>query len=291
MTTSHALTSKAMTANMTVGMWMATRLDKGASAELTVRAGAKPDAARVNKHLIDKEALAPIVRACGALRTHFHEHTMPWKDNGDRILTRKMFTTFIERHNRLAEQFEAAVDHFVRSEYPKEIQRAAFRMGSMFKPEDYPEPIRLRGKFYVVLGIDAITTSGDFRVELDDATVAKVRAEIDTASEHRVKAAMADIWERLVSAVSHAQSRLSDPEQRFQSTTLTNVSDLLVIADAMNLTDDPNLTSICHELDQIFGSVSATDIRKDASMRSAVATEAEEIVEKMKGFAAVFNPS
>lgn len=290
MTTAHALTTKAMTVNLTLGLWQAQRLDKGASQEVTTRAGASADAARVNKHLINKEALAPVITAGGALRTHFYEHTMPWKDNGDRILTRKMYLKFVNEHEELAAKFRGAVDKFLDEDYPREIARAEFRMGELFRRDDYPEASKLRHKFYVSLGIDAITSSGDFRVELDEAELAKVRAEIDASAEARVKAAMSDVWNRLLATVGHIQSTLGTPDKVFRNSTLTNVIDLISMSEGLNLVDDPNLTAVCAELDQIFGSCDAKDLRNDATMRGAVATEAEAIVEKMRGFAALFDP-
>ena len=91
----HALTQKAMVMNLSIGIWQGYRLDKDASRKVTEDAGAMSDAARVNKHLVPKESLAAIVTAQNTIRTHFYSNTLPWRDNGDRLMTRKLFMTFI----------------------------------------------------------------------------------------------------------------------------------------------------------------------------------------------------
>jgi hypothetical protein len=79
---------------------------QGSESKVTKDAGADSDAARVNKHLVPKQALADVVSAGSAIRTHLYLKTLPWKDNGDRLLTRKMFLGFIEEHERLVGEFD-----------------------------------------------------------------------------------------------------------------------------------------------------------------------------------------
>lgn len=286
--TMHTLATKAMTVNLTIGLWQGHRLDKSASADVTERAGANPDAARVNKLLVTKDSLAAVGTAGNALRTHFYTNTLPWRDNGDRVLTRQLYLKFIEQHEALKGAYSDAVEKFLTEDYPREIQRAEFRMGTLFNPDDYPTAGKLRGKFYVALEIAPITTSGDFRVELDAKHVEQLRNEMDVAAEARVKTAMQSVWQKLFDAVKHAQERLAVPEGRLYDTTVTNITDLIELAPGLNLTDDPQLVSICKEIDDVFGSTTTKELRKDSSMRSAVATEAEEILEKMRGFQNIF---
>ena len=50
-----------MTLDLTMGVWLGYRLDKEASRQVTDNANAEADAARVNKHLVPKAALAKVV--------------------------------------------------------------------------------------------------------------------------------------------------------------------------------------------------------------------------------------
>jgi hypothetical protein len=90
-----SITKNAMVLNLQIGIWQGHRLDKEASRKVTEEANANADAARVNKHLVPKDALKAITAASTAVRAHFYSKTLPWKDNGDRLLTRLLFCDFI----------------------------------------------------------------------------------------------------------------------------------------------------------------------------------------------------
>lgn len=284
----HALIERAMVANLSIGIWQGYRLDKEASAKVTKAAGAKADAARVNKHLVPKEALAPVVTASGAIRTHFYEKTMPWRDNGDRILTRKLYMDFIQEHERLVTEFKRAVAHFLDVDYAKAIEQASFRMGELFKREDYPRIEELRHRFYCRLDIDAITTKDDFRVAIDDEHVAKIKASMEAAAEARFQAATADIWRRISEAVTRAHERLAKPDAVFQASTIENVQSLIDLLPGLNVLDDPNIEGIRKMIEKSFTGADAVEIRKDPAHRQELAGETKAIMDKMAGFMSAF---
>lgn len=284
----HALAEKAMTMNLAIGFWAGYRLDREASRKVTSDAGASADAARVNKHLIPKEALAPIVTAQNAIRAHFYENTLPWRDNGDRLMTRKLFLTFIPAHEALVRDFNDAVTNFLDNEYPSAIEKAAFRMGSMFNRDDYPPKSVLRSKFYATLEIDAITTAGDFRVQIDQEHVDKVRASMEKAAEARFQAATADIWRRMAETVGYFQQRMADPKAVFRDSTVTNIGEMLDLIPGLNVLDDPQIEAVRSAIAKAFGNLDAKDIRRDPDHRAQLASDAQAIMDKMGGFMKAF---
>ena len=106
-----------MVVNLQVGVWLGYRLDKTTTRRVTEEADAAPDAARVNKHLVPKEALSDIVSCAGSIHRHFYDRTLPWKDNGDRLLTRRISLDFIQEHEELATKFNSAVREFITRKY------------------------------------------------------------------------------------------------------------------------------------------------------------------------------
>lgn len=284
----HALTEKAMVMNLSIGIWAGYRLDREATRKVTTDAGASADAARVNKHLVPKEATAPIVTAQNAVRSHFYDNTLPWRDNGDRLMTRKLFLTFMPEHEKLKREFTDAVEKFLTVDYPSAIEKAAFRMGSMFNRDDYPPAGVLRGKFYVNLEIDAISTANDFRVQIDQEHVDKVKASMEAAAERRFQAATADIWKRMADTVSYFHDRMADPKAVFRDSTVTNISDLLDLIPGLNVLDDPQIETVRAAIAKSFGNLDAKDIRKDPAHRAELAGEAKAIMDKMSGFMNAF---
>lgn len=284
----HALTERAMIANLTIGLWQGYRLDKEASRKVTEEAGAKLDAARVNKHLVPKEALAPIVSAAGAVRTHFYDNTLPWRDNGDRILTRKCYLTFIQAHETLVNEFKDAVSKFLDETYPSAIEQAEFRMGDLFKREDYPRASDLRHRFYINLDFDAVTTANDFRVQIDQASVDRIKASMESAAEQRMQAAMADVWRRMGEAISYFHDRMAKPDAVFRDSTVNNVQDLIDQIPGLNVLDDPNVEAVRAMIAKNLGGIDAKAIRKDPELREELAGEAKAILDRMSGFIKAF---
>lgn len=283
-----SITTHCMTVSLHMGVWKGYRLDKQASADVTQRASAAGDAARVNKHLVPKDALKNVETAANAIRLHFHKHTLPWKDNGDRLLTRAMYFVFMPEHGALVHTFRQAVEEFVTTTYPSAREQAAFRMGKLFNPEDYPHPDELRQRFYVRMDTDVVTTANDFRVEIDEAHAQQIRGDIERAVESRITGAMMDVWTRIADTVGHFASKMADPNSIFRDSTVENLEELIRLLPALNVTNDPHITAL-HEamLDRLTG-YQPKDLRKSKASRAQAAKDAQAIMDQMSGFMAAF---
>jgi hypothetical protein len=283
-----SIATKCMTANLSISVWTGHRLDKDASRRVTEDAGAALDAARVNKHLIPKDALKGIVAAQGALRTHFYTNTLPWKDNGDRLLTRKRYQPFIEEHERLKSKFDAAVTDFLDTTYLRARESAAFRMGEMFRADDYPSVAALRRRFQVVLDIDVVTEANDFRVQIDTEAQERVKEVLEASMRHRLEQATKDAWERLADAVARMVERLGTKDAVFRNSMLENIAEVAAILPDLNVTDDPDLNRLCAIVrDQLVGHDPAV-LRTDMDERARVAAAAQSIYDEIGGLMRAF---
>lgn len=282
-----SITEKAMVLNLQIGIWQGYRLDKEASRKVVEDAGADSDAARVNKHLVPKESLKPIVSASSAVRSHFYEKTLPWKDNGDRLLTRVMFRDFIEVHEGLVGTFKDAVEDFLADGYVQARAKAEFRMGDLFNPNDYPAPETLRRRFYIGMDIDPVTAAGDFRVEIDDDQLASVRKTMEDAMSQRLNRAMRDVWGRLSEVVGHFAAKMGS-DDIFRDATVRNIEELVDILPGLNVMDDPDLAAIAAEVKAKLTGIDPKDLRKQPDVRSQAAQDAKEIMERMSGFMGAF---
>lgn len=280
-----SITTKAMVLNLQIGIWQGYRLDKEASRKVTSDANADNDAARVNKHLVPKEALKPVVSAAGAVRTHFYTKTLPWKDNGDRLLTRIMFLDFIQEHEKLVGEFNDSVDTFLTESYPAAREQAEFRMGDLFKGDDYPSAASLRQRFYVNMDIDAVTESGDFRVEMDAEQLDTVRSSMEEAMRGRISRAMQDVWTRLSEVVGHFAKKMGT-DDIFRDTTVRNIEELVDMLPGLNVLDDPDLARMGEEIKAKLAGLDPKELRKDKDVRSQAAKDAADIMERMGGFMA-----
>lgn len=282
-----SIVTKAMVLNLQIGIWKGYRLDKEASAKVVKDAGADSDAARVNKHLVPKESLKDIESAANAVRAHFYQKTLPWKDNGDRLLTRLMFRDFIEEHERLVGKFKDAVEQFLTVRYPQAREKAEFRMGELFDPTDYPTSESLARRFYINMDIDAVTEAGDFRVQMDQSELDTVKASMERAMNDRIGRAMRDVWERLSEVVGHFAKKMGS-DDIFRDATVRNIEELVELLPGLNVLDDPDLKAIGDEIKAKLVGYDPKDLRKKPDVRSEAAQQAKEIMERMEGFMSAF---
>lgn len=283
-----SITNECMVMNISIGVWSGHKLDKDQTRKVTEEAGADGDAARVNKHLVPKEALAPIVQAGTAIREHFYKVSLPWKDNGDRLMPRRVYMRFAEKHGQLVKEFDDAVDKFLTEVYPQTRMQAEFRMGQMFRESDYPAPWQLRSKFYVRAEIDAISEAGDFRVALDEGMVEEIKADMTRALDMRVSKAMGDVWGRLGECVTHLMEKLKDEKAIFRNSTIQKLEDLIEVLPDLNVMNDPALQEIYEDVKARLGGHDPEELRKNKAVRKAVAQDAQEIIDAMSGFMSAF---
>ena len=284
-----SIATETMVVSLQVGMWTGHRLDKDASHDVVVAHKADEGAARVNKHLIPKEALAPIVSAAQGMRNHLYRATFPWKDNGDRLLPRKRFVEFIAEHDTLKTEFMSAVTKFLEEDYPAVREQAEFRMGTLFKPEDYPPVSQLQHKFYATLDIDTVTEAGDFRCKIEGEAADRLRDEVTASVERRITGVMQEAWTRLAGQLESLHERLTSEKRKvIREAFLDNLNALVAMLPDMNITGDPNLSAIVTRVQDMLKGVDIKDLRSDDHVKKAVSAEAQEIMENMKGFMTAF---
>jgi hypothetical protein len=278
------LSQRAMIVNLNISCWEGRKLDKKLSTQVADDNHAKSDQLRVNKLLISKDTFKDVFSARTALRTHVDVHTLPWSDSGQRVLMRNMFPVFMEKYNALEDAFKAATRDFIKVKYPAARAQADFNLGEAFNIADYPEPGELEHRFHVNMEIDAITAPNDFRVALDDDTVARIREQIQDATDRRLGDAIFSVWQRLCDVLEYYIARVGDHEAIFRDTTVTNLTDLINLLPGLNIVGDQQLRDIAKRLKDTVYQYEPKDLRKDEALRTAAAQEAEDILDAMKGF-------
>jgi len=275
------LAQKAMIVDLQLSRWSGTKTDPKASKQLIANANAKDGSAIVSKRLVPKEAFTDIVTACNALRAHMSKYTLPWSDNGQRIMTRNIFEIFMSGYGELERQFNAAVAEFITVKYPQARDQASFRMGDLFVEGDYPTIEELQKKFQVTLDIDGITEPDDFRVALPQQELDKLKASMEESIQRRLSFAMQDVWLRIAELLEHYIEKIGDEDAIFRDSTVNNLVDLMNILPGLNVTGDPKLREIRQRIMASIGAYQPDDLRKTKELRAVAAKEARAIRESI----------
>jgi hypothetical protein len=266
---------------LTISQWTNRKHDKTVSKEVETSHAAK-DAGRYNKQLIDKSALDPISKIAGAARDYHYKVTLPWGNNGERLLPSALFLDYAQNMRMYKDTFAQRAREFVIA-YPSLVENARNRLGSMYNALDYPPMQEIASKFSIETSFTPVPSASDFRVDLSEDLVDKIKSEITNSVQDRQKQAVLECWGRVREVVGKIHERLSDEDKTFRDSLIENARDLVSILPALNITGDAELTSIEAEVKQLLRH-GADVLRHNPVIRSETAVRAAEIMKRMEAF-------
>lgn len=271
------LNERAMLVTLNISSWKPSKVDKRASKEVADNHGSDANMGRYNKHLIDKSALEDVNRAATALREYHYSRTLPWSQDGPRILAAELYQEYTETIRKLKTDFSTAVDGFI-GRYDSFVQDARYRLNGLFVESEYPRVSQLADKFGVELSIDPMPSSDDWRIKLGDDEEQSIREDIERRSKQAVNGAMQDAWQRLHDALNRAVETCNTDSPRFSDSMLGNLQDLVAVLPKMNIGGDPRLAELCTELSGRISGLTTEVLKTDSEQRDtlvSVAADAE----------------
>jgi len=277
-----SLNDKAMLVYLNISFWTARKYDKRISQEIEDQYNAD-DAGRYNKILIAKEYLANIQKIISAARTFHYENTLPWSDNGGRLLPSANYFNYVRSIQGLKDDYEREVNNFLQV-YPDLKDEARQRLNGMFHEEDYPDVFTLESKFNIKSMISPVPEADDFRVNLMETEVENIRDSIREQVTESTQAGKRDLWNRLFKVVSHMAERLTDQDNKFKNTLVENIEDLCELLPKLNVMEDPVLAVAVNEIKAKLTANDSQTLRDNDVVRSKTAAEAQKILNKMKHY-------
>lgn len=284
MNNSISIASSAMLVELSISTWTARKLDKKVSAEVDSAKGAKTNAGNYNKNLLAGTGFLDTITKYAANARAWHlSQTLPWSDNGLRLLPVSNFITYKEQLNTLETNYNALVEKFLVA-YPNLVSAAAFQLGALFDRNEYPDADKIAHKFKFNVNFLPVPTAGDFRIDIGEDAKQELIASCNNAYNDRLNSAMKDAWGRLHEHLLRMSDRLSDTEDGknkiFRDSLLENAVELVDLLKHFNLTNDPTMEQARLDLANAIQNHSADDLREVDSCRHAVKSKVDDILSK-----------
>jgi hypothetical protein len=275
------ITERAMLAAVHISVWTAIKHDRKVSREVAEQHGAYAGAGRYNKQLLrEAERLESLRALSGQIRQYFYKITLPWSDEGYRLLPAHFYFELTTKMREFEQAFAQQVDEFL-SVYPSYIEQVRPELNGLFREEDYPSTDKLRNKFGVKLEVLPIPSGNDFRVTLSEEEQARVAREIDENVRQSLQRGTEDLWARLKGVVAHMVERLNEPESRFHASLVTNICELVELLPRLNVNQDEELNRFAGEIRDRLCGFTARDLKKNEILRAATANDAAQILTEM----------
>lgn len=283
-----------MLANLTIRQLTITTTDKRVSREVASRENAYNDAGKYNKRLLAKDATARIQSAASNLRNLHYKYTLPWSNDGMRILPTATYFEYVKQMNEGKDAFYAAVTEFIQ-DYTNHVSAARSRLGNMFNPEDYPDSSDIRNKFGVEFNFLPMPDASDFRANLPSDQIEHIKRDIEEQTQAAIQRGMDDVFHRAVDVLQHMTDKLAtyQPANKskgqkavgiFRDSLVTNIKELADLLPSLNVANDPKLHKLSVSLASLAGDYDPNDLRNDASTRASAQHEANRILNTLKDY-------
>ena len=281
---SISIASSAMLVEMSISTWTARKLDKRVSTQVDLDNGAKTKVVNANKNLMaGTGVLDTIVKYAANARAWHISQTLPWTDNGSRLLPMSNFVNYKKQLGELEANYEALVDKFIIA-YPNLVSAAAFQLGTLFDRNEYPDENSLKKKFKFTYSFFPVPTAGDFRIDINEEAKAEIMANCNSAYQDRLNNAMREAWGRLHDCLSRMSERLTDnadgSRKIFRDSLVENGVELVTMLKHLNITQDPKLEQARRELQVAIGAHDLDSLRDNSNAREAVKLKVDTILSK-----------
>lgn len=228
-------------------------------------------AASVYKALFaDCAELDAIIKFQARARKRHYDLTLPWDDQGPRLLPTSVLFEYQAEMDGYRQEFERLVKVFL-DKYDTLVAAAAFQLGSLFDRSEYPKREVVAKAFDFSLQYNPLPTSGDFRLDIESEVQSDLARQYEMRMQHQLDAAQQDAWTRVYEALKRFQDRLSlneDGTRRvFQETMVTKAQELCGVLTHLNVTKDPALEKARVQLEQLLDGVDAKELRKEETVR------------------------
>lgn len=282
----RSIASRAMLGSVRIKQWSGRKLDRKVTEEINRDHGAASDAGRYNKALISRDALAKIVGIANRARDLHYNLTLPWHDDGNRILSSANYLKFTSGMGDLRREFEAAVSEF-EGGYSDYVDAARVRLNGMFDAADYPPAAEMARRFQFEIVIQPMPLATDFRVDVSDAEADRIRADIQARTDAAIRAAMGDVFERVCDRVGKLAAKLKESRTTdkgaskaaiFRDSLIENVKELVALLPGLNITADAGLAAVAVRMEKELLNYDADALRDDPQARDTTARAAESIL-------------
>ena len=279
-----SIASSSMLVELSISSWTARKLDKQVSQEVDTMNEARSRSGNFNKNLLaGTRKLDDIIKYAANVRAWHGFNTLPWSDNGTRLLPMQSFLDYKKRLNEWEEGFNILVQEFL-TEYPLLVDAAAFNLGKLFKREEYPDVSIVAKKFNFYYMFSPVPTANDFRIDINEQAKNELIAQFSANADTRLKNAMDEAWGRLHKCLAHMSERLakddSGDNNKFKDSLVSNALELVETLSALNITKDPRMEQARRDLASALVGVDGKELRKNDAVRSEVKTRVDEILSK-----------
>ena len=287
-----ALAQKAMLVRVGFHWWDPHYVNDGAAHEVEDRKGSKRNVSTLKVKLLGTDATSPMWSVITKARKFRDTITLPWDDDGWRLLSSVAYQDFVVGVNELKAELEREKSDF-KKQYHDRVRADEVRLGKLYNPAAYPPINEIDSRVGLEIEVRPIPSGKDFRCDVGDEETARVRKSIDEDAQETIARAVSVIWTRYAAVIARMVEGLKKyqpskdgtrVQNAFRDSLVTNIEDLLDVVPVLNITGDPKIEEFAAEIRSKLTVNSPEVLRDDSKVRKSVVAQAEDILARMNSY-------
>ena len=281
----NILQKKAMLVQFSAAVYSGRKKDKNAAVSVSKEFGNEIQLGNYVKQSIPAEHLKGIQSAVNEFRIFLYTHTLPWSHKGELLLSTDLYEKIMEKEREIKIQFENLVFIFLEN-YEKYQIEARSRLNGLYNPADYPCISKIQKKFSWDIDFSPVPAGNDLKVDLAEADIKKISADIESKNDIALKNAMNSVWQRIFDAVKSLSDKMKETRQVkgedvspiFRDSIIENIRELVSLLPSLNITNDPALEQARRDLESDLAGVDPEILRESKETRKEIAEKADQIL-------------
>jgi hypothetical protein len=279
----QSLASKALLIKLVKGTYQPYVHDGQATTQVEATNGVSK-VGRFNKRLFrDCFALDEANKAFNAVYNYHMKHTLPWLDDGMRILPSTLYFEYTQELRALIDEANKAADA-LDAVWADEVQKDLVRLGPLGKLSDYPTSVR--DKFYITVRFLPVPTTTDFRVHISDADRESLNQAIKDAETTVTKHIMTELMEPVKRLAQRCNEFSGESSERWHHSLVLNVQAVAERMGKLNVTDDETIDRFIADVNMSITAYAAQPdlLKEDPAERAVAYAKLEELNKRMAAF-------
>jgi len=251
-----SISSAAMIVDFNASVWTARKKDNKASEDVNNMNAADKGVANVTKNLLGEcDELRAVQKFAANVRNIHYSMTMPWSDNGSRLLTTQQYFKYNEVMTDLQQEFYRLVGELL-DVYEWRVIKAQDKLGTMFNRDEYPTRDSLQDKFGFRVSYVPLPDAGDFRIDIGNEAMTQIKSQYESHYTQAIQTAMNDIWHKLHDNLTTLVRQLDVNEEgkgnRLYDSVFDRAIELTEMLGTCNVTGDSQMEAMKRQLEQAF---------------------------------------
>jgi len=283
-----SLHDKAMLVALSLSKFGLNRKDDDEAREVARRHGADSKSWAVTKRLLQGNTAFDAIRKFDtAFSAWNRKQTLPWDDNGTRLLPTVNYDPYMA-HVRLQRTAREGLVRAFLNGYDSFVSGDRTTLGSAWNPRDYPDRYIVREKFGMELAVTPVPDAKDFRITVSKADLLELQRNVADQLRNAEDKARRELFGRLAEPLLKMAEKLADRDKKMTLTTtvplIENLREIIELIPTLNIIGDANLEAFRRVALEKLAHITPETLKSNDLVRTVAARHAQEIVDAMSDF-------